>query len=342
MKNKKLLLMRMAAAIVTFGSIYLFAPWQQALYYLKPLPASIEAETKAAVEQGVDGIIVYVHKNGSEPEFYTSGWHNRQNKIPADPHALFKIASIGKLYDAAAVTKLAANGSLSLEQSLAHYLPGIADRIENSEKITLRMMLQHRSGIANFTDHPKFNWGESSLDVMQLVLDTPADFEPGTDYSYSNSNFLLLQKIMEEVLGYSYWQYIRQQLLAPHGLNRTFASVNDVELNQLMSGYYVGIEADLKQLDQGYIASAQDVGVFLRALNDGSLFSDKERQIYATLYEYEHTGWVLGYTSIARYHSDIDTVVILFVNTTGGETILLRDIVYGRILKILRQRERTS
>ena len=64
------------------------------------------------------------------------------------------------------------------------------------------------------------------------------------------------------------------------------------------------------------LATAQDVGIFLRALNDGSLFDEGEQAIYSSIYVYEHTGLVPGYQSIAKYHKDINTVVIQFNNTT--------------------------
>ena len=83
------------------------------------------------------------------------------------------------------------------------------------------------------------------------------------------------------------------------------------------------------------VATAQDVGIFLRALNDGSLLNDDEQTIYSSIYEFGHKGWVLGYQSIARYHKDIDTVVIQFGNTTGGDTELTSIVVYNRIVKIL-------
>lgn len=104
-----------------------------------------------------------------------------------------------------------------------------------------------------------------------------------------------------------------------------------------MSGYHVGYDDDFKHLDQGYVATAEDVGTFLRALNDGSLFSKQEQKIYTSLYEYEHTGWVLGYSSIARYHEDIDTVVVQFTNTTGDDRVMLTHIIYNRIMQILRR-----
>ncbi len=142
-----------------------------------------------------DGIIVYADKKGREPEFYSAGWKNRENKVPADPHALFKIASISKLYIAVATAKLVNNKSLSLDKTLADYLPELAGRIENADRITLRMLLQHRSGIPNFTDDPRFPWFKpftNTNETLNLVLDKPADFKPDSRYSYSNTNYLLI------------------------------------------------------------------------------------------------------------------------------------------------------
>jgi hypothetical protein len=64
------------------------------------------------------------------------------------------------------------------------------------------------------------------------------------------------------------------------------------------------------------IATAEDLGLFLRYLIDGTLFNQNEQEIYSEIYEYEHTGWIPGYTSIARYNSDIDAVVVQFVSTS--------------------------
>ena len=85
------------------------------------------------------------------------------------------------------------------------------------------------------------------------------------------------------------------------------------------------------------VATAQDVGIFLTALNDGSLLNQGEQAIYSSIYVYEHTGLVPGYSSIARYYKDIDTVVVLFVNTSGGNTWATLEIVYNRIVRILRK-----
>jgi hypothetical protein len=87
------------------------------------------------------------------------------------------------------------------------------------------------------------------------------------------------------------------------------------------------------------VATAEDVGTFLRALNDGSLFEKGEQEIYSSIYVYDHTGLIPGYQSIAKYHKDIDTVVIQFTSTTNfdGYNWNLSEVVYSRIVKILRK-----
>lgn len=339
MTKSKFTIMRIAtAAILTITSIYVFAPWEFGLYYLKSTPETIEQELANAVDERLDGIIVYVDRNGEPPEFYAKGYHNRDTKTPADPQALFKIASIGKLYDASAIVKLVANKTLSLEKTLVDYMPELVEHIQYADKITLRMMIQHRSGIPNFTDVEGFDWSKSNIDGLALILDKPADFKPDTDYSYSNTNYLLLHKIMTKMLGYNYGQFMKQEMLFPLGIEDTFISVNEVDQNRMMSGYYIGYPDDFKYLDQGMVASAEAVGKFVRALNDGSLFTPEEAEIYKGLYEYQHDGWVLGYWSRARYYADIDTVVVQFVNTTGDDTLLLSQIVHNRIVNIIRKK----
>lgn len=337
-KKRSKRILRIVAAGVTLLSIYLFAPWQFALYYLTPLPSSIDKQVAQATEQAIDGIIVYVDKKGASPEVYTSGWHSRKDKIQAKKDAYFKIGSIAKLYDALAVAKLASNKVLDLDKTLTHYLPRLSQRITHADKITLRMLVKHQSGLANYTDQAEFDWVKSwSFEqALSLIRDKPAEFSPGSDYGYSNTNYLLLRHIMEKVLGTPHTDFIKASILNKLALKNTYFSVSDIDQTRLMSGYYVGYDDDFKSLDQGYVATIADVGQFIRALNDGSVFdSETEKQLYDDLYVYHHTGWVLGYNSIARYHPEIDTVLVQFVNTTGKDTVLLNTIIYNRLLRIL-------
>ena len=336
-------ILRIVLLIGTITSMF-FVPWILVRAWILPLPDTVQEQVNEAIAQGFDGMIVYVDESGKPPAFYAAGWKNRENKTPADPQSLFKIGSISKLYVAVAVAKLVNDKRLSLDKTLADYFPELVGRIENAEKITLRLMAQHRSGIANFTDYPGF-WGnlpKSIEESLDLILDKPADFEPDERYSYSNTNYLLIGKILDKTLGYSHRQYIKKEVLIPLELYNTYSLLSEVDLEEVASGYYVGYEGDMKLADfvgpsGSMVATAQDVGIFLRALNDGSLLNEDEQAIYSSIYVYKHTGLVIGYQSIAKYHEDIDTIVIQFVNTTNfdGYTWNLSEIIYNRIVKIL-------
>ena len=337
-KNKKAKwIVRAILLVGTAISLY-FVPWILVKAWIKPLPDTIQEQVDEAIGYGFDGMIVYVDQAGKEPVFYTGGWNNREEKIPADPKSLFKIASISKLYAAVALTKLAKEERLSFDDKLADYFPDLVGRIEYAEDITLTMMVQHRSGIPNFTDNPAY-WEDEQANgqrALDFALDLPAHFKPDQGYSYSNTNYLLLRQIMDKVLGYPYQQYIKEEILIPLGLENTYFSLEEVNLDQVMSGYYVGYEEDFKTNENGMLATAEDVGVFLRALNDGSVFNEGEAALYP--YVYDHGGLVIGYQSLAEYHEDIDAVVVQMINTTdfNGYEWNLSEIILGRIVRIQR------
>ena len=338
-------IIRVLLFVGTAISLYL-VPWPIVTAWITPLPNTIQEQVNNAKDYGFDGIVVFVDRGQEkQQEFYTSGYKNRALQTPADPQALFKIASVSKLYVALSIAKLERSGKLSIHKTLSHYLPELEGSIDNAKDITLKMMVTHRSGIPNYTDVPNFwaNPPSSEQKVLELVLNKPANFEPDQDYEYSNTNYLLLGRVMNRVLGYSHLQYIQQEILNPLHLNNTYTSLNDVNIEDVMSGYYVGYEEDLKTDYIGsMLATAQDLGKFIRALNDGSAFSDaKEQEIYTSLYKFNHTGLIPGYQTIAEYHQDINTVVIQFTNTVNfnGYNWNLSEIMYSRILKILKSKD---
>lgn len=338
-KKKSKRIFQIVLILASIGSLY-FVPWPIVKAWILPLPDTVQEQVDEAIGHGFDGVIVYVDQGGKAPQFYAAGWKDKKSGIPADPKALFKLASISKLYVAVAITKLVHDQQLSLGKTLADYFPELVGKIENADRITVRMMVQHRSGIPNYTDSYNY-WvspKESNEEKLALALDLPANFEPGEDYGYSNTNYLLLRELIQKVVGYDHFQFIREEILVPLHLNNTFGSLSEVNIEDVMSGYYVGHEPDLKTDKQGMLATAEDVGRFLRALNDGTVFDDGEQEIYSSIYFYEHTGLIPGYQSIAKYHHDIDAVVVQFMNTTDfdGYHWNLSEVVYNRIVKILR------
>ena len=320
-----------------------FVPWILVKAWILPLPDSVQAQVDEAISHGFDGMIVYVDQAGKPPEFYTGGWKDREAHIPAEPDSLFKIASISKLYVAVSIAKLVKAERLSLDNTVADYFPELVGKLPYAEQITVRMLVQHRSGIPNFTSNPAFweNEQENGKHALDFALSMPTSFAPGEGYEYSNTNYLLLRQLIKIIVGYDHFQFINEEILIPLKLTNTFGSIQDVDLDDVMSGYYVGIPDDFKENENGMLATAEDVGRFIRALNDGTVFDEGEQAIYSSIYVYEHGGLVPGYQSLAEYHKDIDTVVVQFINTTDfeGYEWNLSEITINRIVEILKQRQ---
>lgn len=307
-------------------------------------PISVEKVVESGLDEGFDGVIVCVNK-GEESSLYSAGWDNRAKGIQADPHSLFKIASISKLYLAAAAAKLVADDKLSLESSLAELIPEVEGKIKHANEITLKMMIQHRSGIIDYSFEAELEEEtyDDYLSFAKRIYGKPADFKPNKKYSYSNTNYLLLGEILDRTLGYSHHDYIQNEILNPLGLVNTYNVYKDSDTNEVMSGYIIDWEPDVRSWDfplpgGNMVATAEDVGIFLRALIDGTLLTKEEQEIYSSIYEYEHTGWLPGYTSIARYHPDIDAVIVQFVNTSHNRFYWMKlERFYDNITKAVKR-----
>lgn len=325
--------------VVSIWSIIFLVPWSSIINRFKPLPANIQEELD---NNGFyQGMIVYVEEDGLG-QTYASGFHNREEETPARPDALFKIASITKLYVAVAASKLVDEGVLDLESNLDEMLPDYKGRIENSESITLSHLISHRSGIPNYTDGA-FDWSNpprSNEGCLDLVLDMSAKFEPGKKYGYSNTNYVLLGMIMDAYLEEGYKSYIDESILKPLNLGNTYHLMEEVDQERLMSGYLEDYEYDVKDFDfrspaGSMIATAEEVGIFLRALNNSTLVTSSEESIYSSVYVYDHTGFLPGYQSIARYDNENDRVIVVFGNTSEGAKWDEIEVLYSRIKRIL-------
>lgn len=305
-------------------------------------PSSTQDELDNAIDHGIDGIIIAVNQD-NETKLYSAGWNNRENKVPSNPNSLFKIASISKLYIATAAVQLIASNQLDLNDRLSVMIPETNGKIENADKITLKMLLQHRSGIPEYIYNPAFkvDTEESYMSTISLIYGESSLFKPNKKYSYSNTNYLIIAEIIERAIGYSHHDYIDENILNPLNLKNTYHLYSQVDTNKVMSGYLKGYDHDLKSIEHtrpggSMIATASDVSSFLRALIDGTLLSNEEQKLYSQVYKYEHTGWIHGYTSIARYNSDIDAVIVQFTSTSDNELFWLKlENIYDRIVKTL-------
>ena len=306
-----------------------------------PPPAqTMQGILDSATSGSIDGIVVYIDKNASEPQSFASGVQDKTNSEPADSASLFKIASLSKLFIAVAATKLVNQNGLQMNDSLAMWLPTLAGQIQNSENISIKQMLEHRSGIPDFDSQVGFSWQDAHQDIDETLafsLNLPADFAPDARYEYSNTNYLLIAKVLDTALGFSHRLFIQNEILTPLGMTDTFSLLEEVDTNQLIHGYWDGTDRIMQDYaipGGSMISTVKDVAIFMRALNTGELLSVEERQLYP--YFFNHSGWVPGYQSIAQYHQDIDTVVIQFVNTTGSGSEDLASATFADIAEFLR------
>lgn len=294
-----------------------------------------------AVKSGVDGAFVYIEQTNTINESYASGIQNRTTQLPADVNSLFKVASISKLFIAVSAVKSVTEEQLSLNDTLASWLPELADRIENSTTITVEHMLQHRSGIPDFDSQAGFDWHNSHTDIdrtLLYALDKKADFSPNSQYEYSNTNYLLIAKILDKALGYSHHVYIRENIISPLAMENTYLTLSEIDMSLLAKGYWDNIERSSQDYvipGGSMISTVKDIAIFIRALNTGTLLSETEKNIYSSVYWFNHSGWLPGYQSIASYDKQTDAVVVLFINTTGGNSESITSATNEQILEFI-------
>lgn len=158
---------------------------------------------------------------------------------PADATTIFRIGSVTKQFTAAAIMKLVEQGKVHLDDSLAKYLP---DFDTEGHTVTIRELLDHTSGIPNYTAQPGF-WAKparldlSDQEVLDLVKSVPFDFEPGTSWRYSNTNYFLLGMIVEKVSGRAYADFMRETFFEPLGLSHTLYGSETAIVPHRAQGY---------------------------------------------------------------------------------------------------------
>ncbi len=302
------------------------------------IPDVIESNQR----RGVDGITVTVLEPGGEPSSYSVGIGSRASGAVMDPASPFKIASVSKLFIAAATVQVIHQGMLSLDDTLAAQLPELAPRIANAETITVRHLLQHRSGVPDFDSQAGFSWQRSHTDldrVLGYALDLPADFAPNARYEYSNTNYLLLGRILDTVLGYSHHQHIQAAILDPLGLRDTFHLQREV-LVPLTRGYWDGVDTTHREYDVpggSMVSIGADIARFVDALGRGELLGEQAQETYDEVYWTRHSGWVPGYQTIAGYESFPGVTIVVQVNNTGGASEAVISDTYDDVLAILRR-----
>lgn len=264
--------------------------------------ADLHSRVNEIVTQVVDksgaGAIVLVEIEG-EQTIVTTGIANRETGLAMDASQMMRPASIGKLYTAAVIHRLVLDGQIDLEATASAYLHAetIAG-IANADIATVRQLISHLSGIPDYYDDA---WFENVNTVEGNTLDRtlahirgrPADFAPGTDHSYSNTNFQLLGRIAENVTGKSLGQLMQEIIFAPLDLQATVYN-QPFGPADVIHGYGLDGNPDFDAYpllendgpDGGVFTTAADMAEFYTALftADGSL-ADLGRSMLSQKYD---------------------------------------------------------
>ena len=162
-------------------------------------------------------------QNGKPLLAQAYGMADREKKIPNRLSTQFRIGSMNKMFTAVSILQLAQAGKLQLTDPLAKFLPDYANK-DLASKVTLHHLLTHTGGTGDIFG-PKFDEHRLDLrtleDYVNLYQSRPLKFEPGAQWDYSNYGFLLLGVVIEKVSGQSYYDYVREHVFQPAGMNST-------------------------------------------------------------------------------------------------------------------------
>jgi D-alanyl-D-alanine carboxypeptidase len=165
------------------------------------------------------------------------GFADVENKIESDENTVYRIGSISKTFTAVLVMKAAEEGKLKLENKLSQYFP----QIKNSEKITIQNLLQHRSGIHSFTDDSDyFSYNTQHIskpDLLIKIVKGGTDFEPDSKYEYSNSNYVILAFVLENIYKKQYAQILTEKITQPLALTSTKVGEKINSKNNVANSY---------------------------------------------------------------------------------------------------------
>jgi CubicO group peptidase (beta-lactamase class C family) len=275
--------------------------------------------------------------------------------IPNAPDVKFRLGSLTKQFTASLILLLQQDGKLNIADPVSKYLP---DTPKAWEKITLANLLGHTSGIPNFTSDKDFDkWSMSAhtaAEELAFFRDKPLDFEPGSKFSYSNSNFEVLGAIIEKVSGQKYEDQLRTRLFGPLGMKNTGLDSDELILPRRAQGYIKDkdgiIHARSESMSVPWAAGSLysttgDLLLWEHALFSGKVLNDASFKAMTTpglggyglgiaikkqdnVTVVEHDGGIEGFNTHLSYVPERKIAIVVLSNVNG----LAPDTMGGQLL----------
>jgi D-alanyl-D-alanine carboxypeptidase len=249
-------------------------PWKE------PPMDPLQLELNQMVDAGLPGAFVYIEDANGTSQFYTAGVADLATRQRMTPESYYRVGSTTKTFTAVVLLQLVAQGKLALGDTLHTWLPDL--RVPNAESLTIEHLLRMRSGLCDFEDDPSLlgsleahlmPWSLS--DAVFLGIKHPTLFPPGAKFSYCNTNFCLLEMIIERLTGHSLAEELMQRIFAPLDLQMSsYPAEDDLSLpepyirgyEQTTDGWRECSHIFFGRGDGALISTAVDLARFFRAL----------------------------------------------------------------------------
>ena len=286
----------------------------------------------AALEYGSATSVQYaLWKDGEILLSGSSGVYSKSEDRALTDDILYGIGSVSKIYTTVAVLQLAQQGDVSLDVPVTRYLPQFRMADPRYRDITVRMLLNHSSGLmgSGLAGAILFDDADDSAvdDLLETLSTQRLVADPGAYSVYCNDGFTLAQLIVEAVSGQDFMEYVRENILEPAGLESTFAPGDDFDTD-LLAKTYSG--SDPRPLPQdclnavgagGLYASASDLAAFGGALTDNTLLSASSREAM-TGPEYDRGIWPDDTLDLLSYGLGWDCVSFFPFSQNGIQALV--------------------
>lgn len=234
------------------------------------------------------------------------GYRDVSKKLLNDSNTVFQIGSVTKTFTATMIMMLQEQGKLNIKDKLNKYFTDYPD----GDKITIENLLTHTSGIFNYTEDTTFSivamtQHQDRKAMMQVFKDKMTGMEPGTKFYYSNSNYLLLGYIIEDVTGKSYYNALRGMILQPLGMKNTGCNFAGLKSKNKAVGYFSiddgkGDNAPVIDSSVSYAAgciytTVSDLNKWANAIHKKQLLTEEDWTKVTTVYKQNYGyGWMIG------------------------------------------------
>jgi CubicO group peptidase (beta-lactamase class C family) len=181
----------------------------------------IGAYLKRLADADIFSGVVVIARDGQPILSQAYGYADRDKKIPNTLSTPFMLGSMNKLFTGLAIGQLVERGMLSYEDPLSKFLPDFPDW-ESAKRIKIKHLLSHTAGLGDYSRSKAYFDALDRIRTVAALVDVigrePPKFEPGTQWAYSNSGFVILGRVIEVVTGEDYYDYMQKNVFAPAGM----------------------------------------------------------------------------------------------------------------------------